>query len=116
MSFEDHEFECTCGCGLGIDDFRPESIAKLKEARAVADVPFILNSAMRCPFHNNAVGGSSNSAHLRGAFDIKAKHSKERFRILHGLIFAGFTRIGIAKTFIHADDDQGKTQEVTWLY
>jgi hypothetical protein len=37
-------------------------------------------------------------------------------QIVRGLLDAGFTRIGIAKTFIHADDDAESPQQVMWLY
>ena len=114
--FKDGEFDCPCGCGLGLKDFRSLSIGRLKQAREIANVPFILNSAMRCRSHNNAVGGSENSAHLRGAFDIKADNSKVRFTIVKALITAGFKRIGIGKTFIHADDDYTLPDDVIWLY
>jgi hypothetical protein len=32
------------------------------------------------------------------------------------LIASGFTRIGIADTFIHVDNDPVKTPAVVWLY
>jgi len=36
--------------------------------------------------------------------------------IVEALFDAGFTRIGIAKTFIHADCDIELPQEVLWMY
>jgi hypothetical protein len=29
---------------------------------------------------------------------------------------AGFNRLGIAKTFIHVDNDPGKPEDTVWLY
>jgi len=44
--------------------------------------------------------------------DIQARTSYYRFKIVYGLIKAGFTRILIYKTFVHADTDPNKTQEI----
>ncbi len=92
-------------------------LAKLDNARVIADIPFIINSAWRSPEHNKEVGGKPNSSHLKGlAVDIKIENSRQRFIVLQALIAAGFTRIGIAKTFIHVDGDNEKDPRVTWLY
>jgi len=92
-------------------------LAKLDKAREIADIPFKINSAFRTPEHNAKVGGKPNSSHLRGlAVDISAADSRTRFIILGALIKAGFNRIGIAKTFIHVDDDQEKSGKVVWVY
>ena len=115
--FKDKEFECKCGCGLGIKDFRPSSIDRIHVARRIAGVSFVLNSAIRCPQHNAEVSKiGKTSSHLTGAFDIRCTLPRERFLIIDGLIKAGFTRLGVAKTFIHADDDPDKDQRVCWLY
>lgn len=109
--------ELACGCGCGYDDFDQETLFMLNLARTLAGAPFVINSGNRCKAHNTTVGGSAKSSHLKGcAVDIKATDSKTRYNVLHGLISAGFTRIGVAKTFIHADNDKSKSQEVTWLY
>jgi hypothetical protein len=36
--------------------------------------------------------------------------------VVNALLKAGFKRIGVAKTFIHADDSETHDQEVMWLY
>jgi hypothetical protein len=89
----------------------------LNEARKIANVPFVVNRSCSCPSHNESVGGSDTSSHLTGyAFDIHTGgDSTRRFAILNGLIRAGFRRIGVYKTFIHADNDPTKPAGVVWL-
>ena len=91
-------------------------LAKLDEAREYAEIPFIINSAYRSPEHKESIKNPTSS-HIKGlAVDIKAKDSRTRGVILEALRSVGFTRIGIAKTFIHVDLDYSKSQNVTWLY
>ena len=92
-------------------------LAKLDKAREYADLPFIINSAYRSPEHNAKVGGKPGSSHIKGlAVDISAKDSRTRFLILDALFAVGFTRIGIAGSFIHVDSDIDKSQNVIWTY
>ena len=92
-------------------------LAKLDEARAYADIPFIINSAYRDKEQNARVGGTPNSSHLKGlAVDIKAKDSRTRFIILDALFAVGFSRIGVGSTFIHVDASVDKDQNVVWTY
>jgi zinc D-Ala-D-Ala carboxypeptidase len=108
------EFKCPCCQEIKI---KSALVIKLDRARHDAGVPFKVNSGFRCFHHNKAVGGSPLSAHMGGwAADIAATNSVSRFKIVSGLIRAGFRRIGIAKTFIHADDDPDKPGPVIWIY
>ena len=92
-------------------------LAKLDKAREYANIPFIITSAYRTKEHNAKIGGVANSSHLKGlAVDIRVNSSKERFFVLNALILVGFNRIGVAKTFIHVDDDKEKTNNVIWTY
>ena len=115
LHFDMSEFMCSCGCRG--NDMDSRFLGKLDYARAQAGVPFVINSGYRCATHNKTVGGKPTSAHTTGhAVDIAVANSHQRFKILEALIRANFQRIGIAKTFIHVDDDQTKPKEVTWLY
>ena len=115
--FKPHEFRCRCGCSLGIDQMDTAMLAMLDAAREYAGIPFKINSAIRCQAHNNSVGGSANSSHLKGlAADIACEFSPARFLMLRELIFAGFHRIGVGSEFIHVDIDKDKPGKTTWLY
>lgn len=119
--FKPHETECSCCDENNMDQL---TMSMLDAARNISGVAFVVTSGARCKKHNAKVGGVHSSAHLSDkeenkyayAVDIKAEDSRMRFKILQGLIMAGFTRIGISKTFIHADNDKSKSPEVCWLY
>lgn len=92
-------------------------LSMLDEARAIAKIPFQITSGYRTVKHNRLVKGVKNSSHLKGlAADIRCVDSNSRFIIINALQVAGFTRIGIAKTFIHCDIDIDKPKNVYWLY
>ena len=98
------------------DNMNKEFLFVLDEAREFAGIPFIINSAYRSPDHPLSIKNPSSS-HIKGlAVDIKATYSITRFKIVKALIEVGFTRIGIADTFIHVDLDFDKTQNVIWTY
>lgn len=112
--FKISEFACKC-CGTGTVNSKVHKALNL--ARAIAGVPFVITSGYRCKKHNTEVGGVENSSHTkRYAVDIACSESRERFKIIGGLIHAGFNRIGIAENFIHTDMDPNKDSEVIWLY
>ena len=94
----------------------------LDKARERASVPFKITSGYRVPadIERLAKRGykvSKNSSHLKGyAADISILDSVTRYKVIEGLLYAGFTRIGIADTFIHVDCDPDKPQNVIWTY
>jgi zinc D-Ala-D-Ala carboxypeptidase len=116
--FDYYEFDCQCkGCLVKGEAMDSDFLRQLDLARKVAGVSFNINSGMRCDSHNTEVGGSETSSHLTGhAADIATPDSRARFAIMDGLRQAGFERIGVAKTFIHVDNDPKKTGAVCWVY
>lgn len=95
----------------------PELVKKLDEARHIAGIPFKINSGLRNEEQNKKAGGVADSAHLSGlAVDIACTSDIDRWKIVSAFHKVGFTRIGIAKTFVHGDIDTKKTQNVIWLY
>ena len=111
--FKLSEFDDAPGTGKNM---KKDFLTKLDKARAIADVPFKITSGYRSKETNKRVGGVSTSSHLKGlAADISCKDSSTRQKIVNALIQAGFTRIGIAYTFIHCDTDKDKNDAI-WLY
>jgi len=98
------------------DNMNKEFLFVLDEAREIAQIPFFINSAYRSPTHPESIKNPTSS-HIKGlAVDIKATDSTTRFKIIESLLSVGFTRIGIADTFIHVDLDFDKSQDVIWTY
>ena len=76
-----------------------------------------VNSGFRTESHNKKIGGVKNSSHLKGlAVDIHIGGSDDRFALYEALRKVGFKRLGVAKTFIHADIDANKSPNVMWVY
>jgi hypothetical protein len=113
--FKLSEFACKCGCGLSNID--PILVTMLDEAREIAGFPFVINSGCRCASHNAIIGSSITSSHIAGvAADIKCLNSHTRYKLIAALQTAGFTRFGIAATFIHTDIDKTKPGCIIYLY
>ena len=114
--FQPHEFDSPDSKGSGIN-MKQSTLDKLNVARGIAGIPFHINSGFRTEAHNKKVGGVSDSPHPQGhAADIRTRNGRERWIILNALIKAGFTRIGIGKNYIHADDSPTSPPEVIWDY
>jgi uncharacterized protein YcbK (DUF882 family) len=111
MSLSVDEFRCSCCNKVSLDT---EFFAKARQARVIADVPFIINSGYRCEKHNQEEGSTSKNHTSGKAMDIKATDGPARGKILMGLYLAGFRRVGIGKDFIHCDTMDGA--ESCWLY
>lgn len=89
----------------------------LAEARKKAAIAFKITSGYRTPEHNKKVGGVPSSSHTKGcAVDIYAPTSRQKYIIVNALLESGFNRIGIAKNFIHVDNDASKAEDVIWTY
>jgi Peptidase M15. len=116
--FNESEFNrCTPSCSL--QDMKQSTMNRLDTARDIAGIPFVLSCAYRTSAHDKSKGRSGTGAHTLTpcqAVDIRCNTDRNRWTVVNALIQAGFTRIGIAKTYIHADDSEKHTKEVIWLY
>ena len=96
----------------------PVALGMLSTAREIAEVPFKITSTYRDPEHSISVGGSLTDAHTENpctAFDIGCGDARTRFKIIKGLIAAGFKRIGINQYHVHVDNSKTHDQEVFWI-
>jgi uncharacterized protein YcbK (DUF882 family) len=99
-----------------------ELIKMLDAARELSGVPFKITSGYRVEadierLRKAGYKVSKNSSHLKGlAADIACTNSSDRFNMLNALLKVGFSRIGIANTFIHVDIDKDKPAFAIWTY
>ena len=113
--FNINEFDSPDAPGSGAN-MDADFLRMIDVARGIAGIPFKINSGFRTVARNKSVGGTSNSSHLKGmAADIHCTDSVSRLKIVNAAFSVGFTRIGIAKTFIHIDNDDSKPS-ACWLY
>lgn len=89
---------------------------KLLLAQKIYGRKFKINSAYRSLAWEKAQGRNGRSSHCKGiAVDIGVSNHQHRLYILVALLTVGFRRVGVAKTFIHVDDDDSKVPSL-WLY
>ena len=125
--FSRSEFDSPDLKGSG-DNMSNEFLEMLDEARGVAtevsgkDFPFKINSGYRTQAHHDELTRlgyktDKNSPHKKGlAADISVTDSRSRYIVLNSLLLVGFTRFGIADTFIHVDLDTERKQNIIWTY
>jgi len=96
----------------------------LEKARERAGIPFVITSGYRTREHSEYLKSqgykvSKDSAHRLGlAADIKCITSAHRYKIIEALFYVGINRVGVGRSFIHADLDNRKHKpiEVIWNY
>jgi len=119
FNFQEFDSPDEIGSGMPIDKggkMNKEFLFKLDEARMLAGTPFKITSGYRTKAHNKKAGGVKGSSHTKGcAVDIAVNSGLQRSAIVCALAKVGFTRIGIAKTFVHVDLDKEKQNSI-WLY
>ena len=119
FNFQEFDSPDEIGSGMPTDQggkMNKEFLFKLDEARMLAGTPFRITSGYRTDAHNKKVGGVKGSSHTKGcAVDIAVNSGLQRSAIVCALAKVGFTRIGIAKTFVHVDLDKEKQNSI-WLY
>lgn len=102
-----------------VDQLQPcllDALAVVRDWCETVGVPFKVNCAYRSKEWDLAKGRSGNSSHCKGlAVDLSAVNHNHRRLLVNALANCGFERIGIAKTFIHADLDSDKAPSM-WLY
>ena len=100
-NFSRSEFACKCGCGQDTVDAQLLDI--LQDIRNEFG-PVTITNANRCPVHNAAIGGSSNSQHLRGrAADIQIADATPKDVAVFVDGHYPNTGIGTYNTFTHID-------------
>ena len=102
-NFSRSEFACKCGCGFDTVDFKLPFI--LQDVRDHFDKSVAITSGCRCLDHNEAVGGKSNSQHVKGrAADIVVADTPPEDVQMYLLYkYPDMFGIGEYNTFTHID-------------
>lgn len=126
-NFTHGEVACKCGGHCkGAAKISADLMGRLQQMRDTIGGPIRITSGVRCRKHPESRTRPTSShvpndlGDIEGkvghAVDIAAVGSRRRFRLLAAAIAAGFTRIGIGKSFLHLDNDYKKSQGVIWDY
>jgi hypothetical protein len=102
------QFACACGCGFGThpEDIDLHLIDLLRWVEAGLNHDATINSGCRCPRHNAEVGGSKDSAHLRGkAADVAVLNDRERGIVIYWAAKWGCERMEQGLHYVHLDVD-----------
>ena len=110
--FKRTEFACPC-CNR--DNISKELVDRLDYSRSLAGIPFRITSGFRCVEHNRRIHGKPRSSHLDGSgADIYAPSGSIQATIIGSLFASGIKRVGIYKTFIHADVSKKLNYPMVW--
>jgi len=106
------DFDCQ---ETGNNEMSDYFLEKLDDLRHECGFPFIVTSGYRDPSHSIEAKKSKPGKHSKGiAADIRIRNGAEGYKIVSEAIKAGFTGIGVAKTFIHVDTRE--STPVIWCY
>lgn len=110
-NFSRAEFSCKCGCGF--DTVDAQLLDLLENIRNFFDKPVHITSACRCVHHNEAVGGSHNSQHLkaRAADIVVSDIEPDIVAEFAETLMQGRGGIGRYSTFTHVDT---RRKEARW--
>lgn len=106
-----------CNPPCQVSDLHPELVDRLILAQKMCGEQFTVTSGFRSQAYERSKGRKGSSSHCKGlAVDVSAINSHLRFKIVAALLYAGFPRLGIGKTFIHADIDETKPHPIIFHY
>tara|TARA_R110000796_G_scaffold7861_6_gene26523 strand:- start:1968 stop:2309 length:342 start_codon:yes stop_codon:yes gene_type:complete len=110
--FDISDFDCQ---ETGNNEMCQKFLNKLDELRHNTGFPFVIKSGYRDPSHSIELRKLKPGTHSEGiAADVRIRNGAEGYRLAYEAFKAGFTGIGIAKTFIHVDTRIGPP--VIWIY
>lgn len=115
-NFNKGEFDCE---HTGLNEMKPEFMEKLQTLRTAYGKPMRITSGYRHPTHPvEARKTHSNGEHTQGmCCDVACSDGSTRFNLVRLALELGFTRIGIAKNFVHLGlGGKGLPNNVLWDY
>lgn len=109
LHFRPNEFRCSC---CNVTKHNPHLIAILELVRSHFDKPVFINSSYRCLEHNDEVGGSPKSQHLKGtAADIQVSDVPAVYVYdFLNKVFPNSYGLGNYASFTHIDVRDGRAR------
>lgn len=106
-----------CVPACSVEDLNSKIVDYLILAQKMCGLQFVVTSGFRSLEHERSKGRKGTSSHCKGlAVDISTPDSLTRFKVVGALILSGFPRLGIGKTFVHADIDTSKPHPIIFHY
>lgn len=106
---------CVPSCELS--DIHPDLVEYIRRAQHIAGFTFTITSAFRPKSWEFSKGRNGSSSHTKGlAVDISTNDSHTRYKVLVSLACVGVSRLGVGKSFIHADIDETKAHPIIFHY
>lgn len=107
----------SCVPKCDISEINPLLLSVIRSAQKMCGFTFTITSAFRSKSWELSKGRNGSSSHTKGlAVDISARDSHARYKILLALGIVGIPRLGVGKTFIHADIDETKAHPIIFHY
>lgn len=107
--FQFNEFDCPSNVGSGEKYMDREFLSMLDYARDVSGLQFKIRKGYITAKYGEKCGEPTSSSHRIGrAAEIECSHSGKRYKVVAGLLEAGFVRIGIGRDYIYVDNDDQK--------
>lgn len=98
-------------------DIHPELLEYIRRAQHLAGFTFTITSGFRPKSWEFSKGRNGSSSHTKGlAVDISTCDSHTRYKVLVSLACVGVCRLGVGKSFIHADIDETKAHPIIFHY
>lgn len=114
-----------CVPACKIEDLHPDLVELIRRAQHLAGFTFAITSGYRPKSWELSHGRTGSSSHSRTdkdekpcslAVDISTRDSHTRYKVLVSLAAVGVPRLGVGKTFVHADIDETKPHSIIWHY
>lgn len=114
-NFDATDFQCRCTACFDKPARPITRVGMVYSIQALRDrlgKPIVVACGVRCPPHNQAIGGAPDSRHLPShcdAVDIAVTGSEERYEVVKAAIELGeFTCIEVCAEHVHLDQRPGK--------
>lgn len=106
-----------CSPACEVSDLNGVLVDFITMAQKMCGEQFVITSGYRSKPYELSKGRKGTSSHCKGlAVDISTPNSVVRFKVVTALLLSGVPRLGIGRTFVHADIDETKPHPIIFHY